>query len=78
LIAVVFAVAFFSWRFQPKIACQGPKTAKLPNRDPEVTQTKKLTRGKYIRAKWHFSYAPFDKIEVDRKSGPAKSRAFAF
>jgi hypothetical protein len=69
---------FFHGVFSPKIACQGPKTAKLLNRDPEGTQTKRLTREKYIRAEWHFSYAPFDKIEVDRKSGPAKSRAFAF
>ncbi len=50
-----------------KIACQDQKTKKFSDHDPKGTQTKRLTRKKYIRAKWHFSYAPFATIEIDRK-----------
>jgi hypothetical protein len=38
---------------------------------------KDLLKQKYIHPIWHFSYAPFDKIERDRREGPAKNRAFA-
>ena len=44
----------------------------------QVKQTKQLTPTKISPAKWHFSYAPSHKIEIEIKTSPAKSRAEAF
>jgi hypothetical protein len=58
-------------RFRPKIACQDPKPTKLPNPTAEGKQKERLTRQKYFHSMWHFSYAPFVKIEIDKKAGLA-------
>jgi hypothetical protein len=55
-----------------------PKPPIVRDQRTEAQQKEWLARQKYSHPMWHFSYASFVKIEVDRKSGPAKSRAFAF
>jgi hypothetical protein len=55
-----------------KSTCQAPNSTKFNHQNRKVQQTRHFPQQKYFHPMWHFSYAPFAKIELDRKRGPAE------